>query len=228
MAEIEATIGNFVRTREVADPELPPADGPRALLKAQMNQLAVVPENTAWAPFRTIGARFAILAALVLAVAVGVLLEGKFQHGGRNHAASVVSLPNPALTPGSARPVALADLCSISHDDAVRTVPFGLQKQVFQEYGLKEVRAADYEVDYLITPGLGGSDDVKNLWPQPHSDTAWNSYVKDQLENHLHDLVCGGQVDLTTAQRDIASDWVAAYKKYFHTDKPLPVRVQSS
>ena len=27
--------------------------------------------------------------------------------------------------------------------------------------------------------------------------------------------------DLSTAQRDISSDWIAAYKKYFDTDKPL-------
>jgi hypothetical protein len=26
------------------------------------------------------------------------------------------------------------------------------------------------------------------------------------------------------AQRDIATDWIAAYKKYFHTDRPLAVR----
>jgi hypothetical protein len=34
-------------------------------------------------------------------------------------------------------------------------------------------------------------------------------------------MVCGGQLDLSTAQRDISTDWIAAYKKYFHTDRPL-------
>jgi hypothetical protein len=34
-------------------------------------------------------------------------------------------------------------------------------------------------------------------------------------------MVCGGELDLSTAQRDIAADWIAAYKKYFHTDRPL-------
>ncbi len=34
-------------------------------------------------------------------------------------------------------------------------------------------------------------------------------------------MVCAGEVDLATAQRDIATDWIAAYKKYFHTDRPL-------
>ena len=34
-------------------------------------------------------------------------------------------------------------------------------------------------------------------------------------------MVCGGQVDLATAQHDISTDWIAAYRKYFHADKPL-------
>jgi hypothetical protein len=34
-------------------------------------------------------------------------------------------------------------------------------------------------------------------------------------------MVCAGTVELSTAQKDIAGDWIAAYKKYFHTDKPL-------
>ncbi len=34
------------------------------------------------------------------------------------------------------------------------------------------------------------------------------------LENKLHDNVCIGQVDLKTAQREIITDWIAAYKKY--------------
>ena len=42
----------------------------------------------------------------------------------------------------------------------------------------------------------------------------WNAHIKDKLENKLHDDVCAGQVDLKTAQRAIAGDWVAAYKKY--------------
>ena len=34
------------------------------------------------------------------------------------------------------------------------------------------------------------------------------------LERKLHKLVCAGQLDLGTAQREIASDWIEAYKKY--------------
>jgi hypothetical protein len=42
--------------------------------------------------------------------------------------------------------------------------------------------------------------------------------VKDDLEERLHEMVCTGQLDLTTAQRDIATEWIAASKKYFRTD----------
>jgi len=39
--------------------------------------------------------------------------------------------------------------------------------------------------------------------------------------NELHRLVCAGQLDLKTAQHDISSDWIAAYRKYLHSDLPL-------
>jgi hypothetical protein len=52
----------------------------------------------------------------------------------------------------------------------------------------------------------------------------WNVHVKDDLEEGLHQLVCGGKLNLSSAQRDIATDWIAAYKNYFNTDKPLSLR----
>jgi hypothetical protein len=55
----------------------------------------------------------------------------------------------------------------------------------------------------------------------------WNARVKDQLELLLPSLVCRGAVDLSTAQRDIAVDWIAAYKKYFHTDRPVTVQARA-
>ena len=45
--------------------------------------------------------------------------------------------------------------------------------------------------------------------------------VKDALENRLHQMVCRGNISLTTAQQDLATDWISAYKKYFHTTQPL-------
>jgi hypothetical protein len=47
------------------------------------------------------------------------------------------------------------------------------------------------------------------------------------LEEQLHQMVCAGTLDLSTAQHDIATDWIVAYKKYFQTGRPLPVRSSS-
>jgi hypothetical protein len=33
--------------------------------------------------------------------------------------------------------------------------------------------------------------------------------------------VCAGTLGLATAEHDIATNWIAAYKKYFHSDHPV-------
>lgn len=159
--------------------------------------------------------------ALVL---LGLVVGGRWWPGlERPHYAQVVSVPNRVLTPGLAVQVSKDALCWASPSKN-RLVPVPLRRQVFEEYGIQHAEPQAYEVDYLITPALGGADDIRNLWPQSYSATVWNAKVKDELEDRLHDLVCEGQIDLETAQRDIAADWVGAYKKYFHTDKPLAIQ----
>jgi hypothetical protein len=128
--------------------------------------------------------------------------------------------PDPRLTPGATRRVAISDVCSMAHEVVVGEVSTALRQEVLQKYAIVNAQASDYEIDYLIAPGLGGVEDIHNLWPEPHTSRRWNAYVKDALEEHLHQLVCAGELDLSTAQRDIATDWIAAYKKYFHTDRP--------
>ncbi len=135
--------------------------------------------------------------------------------------AESIALPRRMLTPGSTQVVPVEALCSSQDLDNDPPVNPSLEQAVFNEYGVPASSRNDYALDYLITPALGGVDNIRNLWPQPYSST-WNARVKDQLEDHLHDLVCQGKVQLATAQNDIASDWIAAYKRYFNTDKPEP------
>ena len=129
-------------------------------------------------------------------------------------------LPRPDLTPGSVRPVGMEDICgsALAGGPAVASqVP----RQVFEAYGVDYRRAGDYELDFLITPELGGASEASNLWPQPYRSVTWNAYVKDELERHLRRLVCQGAVDLATAQQELAGDWIAAYKRRFNTERPL-------
>ena len=70
-----------------------------------------------------------------------------------------------------------------------------------------------------IPLSIGGSNSIKNLWPESYR-TVWNARVKDRLEDRLHALVISGKLDLKTAQREIATDWIAAYKKYIGSSPP--------
>jgi hypothetical protein len=129
-------------------------------------------------------------------------------------------MPDARLTPGATVRLSRTAVCA-RPGYGNKVVPIALQREVFQEYGIPRADPRAYEVDYLVTPALGGADDIHNLWPHSHSVT-WNAHVKDALEDRLREMVCDGSLDLTEAQREIATDWIAAYKKYFRTDKPLP------
>jgi hypothetical protein len=155
-------------------------------------------------------------------VAAGYWIVHEFNwndRGVQSMESQAFALPQKTLTPGAVVPVAVNELCGAISVDNDPPVDPTLQQAVFKEYGLLNSSQTAYELDYLITPALGGSGDIKNLWPQPYSST-WNARVKDQLEDHLHELVCQGQVQLTTAQKEIAADWISAYKRYFNTDRP--------
>ncbi len=71
-----------------------------------------------------------------------------------------------------------------------------------------------FEEDHLIPLELGGSPtDVRNLWPEPMWGQ-WNARKKDKLERELHWRVCNGTLSLHDAQRAIAMDWIAAFRRY--------------
>jgi hypothetical protein len=152
-------------------------------------------------------------AAGVLAIIGLVLL---LPNPGRSNAEKAASLPNRALTPGMTRQVELRDVCREGDDDLDPAVPVQRKEAVFREYGISLDHAGDdFQVDYLISPQLGGTDDVRNLWPQSYKETTWNAAAKDELERHLSQLVCERKITLQEAQHAIAHDWIAAYQKYF-------------
>ncbi len=220
--EMEDSIADFVRLhRGSLDPLRPLVAGPRALLKAQLAGMASVrqPWRSRWSQ---VWAWRHAAAALLLAA----LFATGYHHWipasrSRPVFSSVpVSFPEPSLTPGAVATVSRDQVCRSARPKN-RIVPASLQRRVFEEYGIPGAEPQAYEVDYLITPALGGADDIRNLWPQSYSSAVWNARVKDALEDRLHNLVCQGNLDLVAAQHDISSDWIAAYKKYFQTDKPL-------
>jgi len=217
--ELERAIAQFVRLHHGSlAPQMAPADGPRSWLKAHLAQLAQSRPPSRWSsPFaRTAGWIAATMAGLAL-IWIGT---AQWTPSPRHAPALALAIPNPSLTPGAAVLLSRTDVCR-EVQPKNKEVPVALRRRVFEEYGLAHAEPRAYEVDYLITPALGGADDIHNLWPQPYSNTTWNAKVKDALEDRLRNLVCEGKLDLSTAQREIAGNWIDAYKRYLRTDQPI-------
>ena len=230
MEEVQGAITSFVRAYHADfDAQLPPIAGPRALLRTRLAALASESPREWWKQIFQFGFSsrpVALVCLSLLVAAIGMLWlwhapEEELQSASVFYDAEAA--PNRGLTPGATRQVTVNEVCSAPREEVVADVSVSLRQRVFQEYGIADARPEDYEIDYLIAPRLGGTEDLRNLWPEPYRARVWNAHVKDALEERLHEMVCHGQVDLATAQHDIATDWIAAYKKYFHTNKPLPL-----
>ena len=173
------------------------------------------------APGVSLGPRLALIAAaLALIVQAIWLSHWVISRNAAPRGVEASALPDHALTPGAVGPVSLATLCagrSVDRPPITQTV----RDTVLRGYRMERVDAREYELDYLVTPELGGVPDPRNLWPERYSANVWNARVKDELEDLLPQLVCRGELDLPTAQREIADNWIAAYKRHFRTDHPI-------
>jgi hypothetical protein len=129
-------------------------------------------------------------------------------------------VPDPAMTPGAVLDVTAADICMSGYSKRVRDVPIAVKRQAYASYGIRTHEPGEYEVDHLVSLELGGSNSIRNLWPQSFRTHPWNAYVKDALENELHRRVCAGTIDLEKAQQIIAHDWVNGYRIYVHPYPP--------
>jgi hypothetical protein len=140
-------------------------------------------------------------------------------------------LPDPKLTPGKADPALTESvLCDLTFRTAsIRKVTTASSKKAYANYKVKNhagycnITAEGCELDHLISLQLGGTNDVENLWPQSYAaipgQGIWNAHIKDKVETRLHTMVCAGKISLPQAQREIATDWVKAYKKNYSTTK---------
>lgn len=143
-------------------------------------------------------------------------------------------LPDRKLSPGAVQPgYAMKDICPHVNKALEAMRPTTAEKaRVYAAYGITSHPAGKYEIDHVIPVELLGLVDMpavwatENLYPEPndtadpamiakyHLDAAFVHNSKDILEDRLHQLVCSGQLPLSTAQQAIATDWRAAYAQY--------------
>jgi hypothetical protein len=109
-------------------------------------------------------------------------------------------------------------ICSASfHTSSIRNVPQAEKYAVEREYGMApRLYGSTLEIDHIVSLELGGSNEIANLFPEK-ANARPGYHVKDRLENRLHDLVCSGQMNLRSAQRQIAKNWQSLYSKVYGT-----------
>ncbi len=128
------------------------------------------------------------------------------------------SLPDAHCTPGAISPAVTqgniqSTICSYGYTHSVR--PRESISEPEKEASLAAYGDAGplhhYEYDHLVPLELGGAtNDPRNLWPEPGA----SPNPKDALERRMRELVCAGELPLAAAQREIASDWVLAYRRF--------------
>ena len=125
--------------------------------------------------------------------------------------------PDRACSPGAFySKLTKAVICSPSfRTSSIRHVPESEKFHVEQEYGLAPGHYGQtLEIDHVVPLELGGSNDVANLFPE-QANAQPGYRVKDKLENRLHRMVCAGAITLRAAQRGIATNWEALYKRVY-------------
>jgi len=218
--ELERSIADFMQVyQQEFDRRLPPAAGPRAMLKAKLAAYDGADRNHP--RHRVMNSHQSLWAAALCVIGLSIAAWIASTRMDRSYPAGdlALSTPNTLLTPGATILLSRSAVCSQANVKN-KDVPASIRRVVLEEYGLAKAQPRGYEVDYLVTPALGGSDDIRNLWPHSYAGL-WNARVKDALEDRLREMVCDGSLGLADAQREIAGNWIEAYKKYFHTDHPL-------
>jgi hypothetical protein len=121
------------------------------------------------------------------------------------------ALPDRRCTPGEALArITALNVCRPGYAGSVGSVSAKLERAVYLEYGIKQP-AGRYQIDHLVALELGGDNSIANLWPEAATPRP-GFHEKDRVEKSLRQKVCSGSADLRTAQRMLASDWLAAYR----------------
>jgi hypothetical protein len=120
--------------------------------------------------------------------------------------------PNTNLTPGHLQTMDDDFLCySGMPEKLTKNTSDAVKKQVFKSYHLTYPPTKEYTIDRYIPTSLGGSDNIKNLWPQSVTPPGYKE--KNIAENYLYKLMCNKTINISTAQQRIKTDWVVVYKE---------------
>ena len=123
-----------------------------------------------------------ILAAPLIAATLAV---GYTLPVGTQHCRSLNALPDRSCTPGYVTSATRSQVCTPGYATSVRNVTQGTKNAVYASYGVRVRLPGQYEVDHLVPLSLGGSNDPRNLWPEP-AEPRPGFHEKDVVEWYLY------------------------------------------
>jgi hypothetical protein len=124
--------------------------------------------------------------------------------------ASRLVLPSKRLTPGAAYASAtLGKVCHASYVASIPSVSLALQKHVFDRYHIAGSAQSQYEIDRLISSGIGGSNALTNLWPLPLKGR-YGAKAKAEVDRQLRAWLCSGGPTIAAVQHFEAANWYTA------------------
>lgn len=134
--------------------------------------------------------------------------------------------PDPKCTPGAATAAVTqanikTTICNPSWRTGSIRAPQSetsrVKKLAMIAYGIPAGSIGTTELDHLDALALGGSNDVRNLWPQP-SDIPGAGFRnrKDDVESKLHAAVCRAvrPVPLADARAALAANWTTVLARF--------------
>ncbi|MBI3300378.1 MAG: hypothetical protein HYZ75_19605 [Elusimicrobia bacterium] len=118
------------------------------------------------------------------------------------------SAPNPTLTPGILCTASDKDYTERRYPEQIaycrRNLSTDEKKVVSRRYGVPWDQHHLYQFDHLLSLCLGGSNDLRNIWPMPYADAR----AKAKLEFQLCERLKRAEVTQEQAVREELS-WVA-------------------
>jgi hypothetical protein len=129
-------------------------------------------------------------------------------------------IPDPICTPGAVNPTVAEDVlrnpsfrtaCVRGHATTEHEKAETYRWYRVAHPGHNTGQNQTCELDHLVSLELGGADTLENIWPQcgPPNVALRQRYFKqkDAVENYLARQVKRGRMNLSEAQKGIATDW---------------------
>lgn len=100
-------------------------------------------------------------------------------------------IPNSQISPGDECSISNSDFSGYRYSENIpyckRNVSSYLKKSIYEQYNVPVSERGNYTIDHIIPLSIGGSNDVRNLWPEHKQVKATRQNLELCLYEKLRD-----------------------------------------